>query len=147
MAQQDACSLLDADHVRVEQLFAEYDKSADDARKAELARQICQELKVHMEIEDEIFYPAFQEATGDARLVKQSEHEHDETRELIRQLEGARRIDDATMKKLEDVVRDHVKDERTKMFPEARNSASMDLMKLADELQARKSQLLTEHIA
>jgi iron-sulfur cluster repair protein YtfE (RIC family) len=120
MAQQDACTLLDDDHVQVEQLFAQYDSAGDDARKQALAQQICQELKVHMEIEDEIFYPAFRQATQDDKLVDQSKHEHEEARELIARLESAQRPDDGTMKKLEDAIRDHVKDERTKMFPKAR---------------------------
>lgn len=143
MAQQDACTLLDEDHVRVEQLFTQYNGERDDARKRALTRQMCQELKVHMEIEDEIFYPAFRAATQDVKLVQQSEHEHNETRDLIVRLEEAQALDDATMKKLQAVVRDHVKDERTKMFPKARESNRMDLMKLADQLETRKGQIVS----
>jgi iron-sulfur cluster repair protein YtfE (RIC family) len=144
MAQQDACTLLDEDHVRVERMFEQYAAAGD---KRALAQQICQELKVHMEIEDEIFYPAFRQATQDDKLVDQSKHEHEETRELIARLESSQQPDDGTMKKLEDVVRDHVKDERTKMFPKAREANNMDLMRLADQLQARKSELMAGHAA
>lgn len=143
MAQQDACTFLDEEHDRVEDLFRQYNGERDDERKRALTRQMCQDLKVHMEIEDEIFYPAFRAATQDDKLVQQSEHEHNETRDLIIRLEEAQALDDATMKKLQDVVRDHVKDERTKMFPKARESNSMDLVKLADQLKTRRKQILT----
>ena len=147
MAQQDACTLLDNDHVKVEQLFDQYNATRDDASKRALAQQICQELKVHIEIEDEIFYPAFRQATQDGKLVDQSNHEHQEALDLIARIEPQQQPDDGTMKKLEAVIRDHVKDERTKMFPEARKSGKMDLMGLADKLQARKSELMSAHPA
>ena len=147
MAQQDACTLLDEDHVKVEQLFQQYNGAGDDARKRELARQICQELRVHIEIENEIFYPAFRQATQDDQLVKHSLHEHDEALSLIGTIEAARQPHDQTMKTLEGAIRDHVKDEREKMFPQARQSGKMDLMGLADQLQARKAELMAGHAA
>jgi hemerythrin-like domain-containing protein len=145
MAQQDACTLLDEDHVKVEQLFQQYSAAGDDARKRELARQICQELRVHIEIENEIFYPAFRQATQDNQLVKHSLHEHDEALSLIGTIEAARQPHDQTMKTLESAIRDHVKDEREKMFPEARKAPGMDLTRLADQLQARKAELMAGH--
>jgi hemerythrin-like domain-containing protein len=147
MAQEDACTLLDMDHVKVEQLFENYASTPDEGTRRALAQQICQELKVHIEIEDEIFYPAFRQATQDDKLVDQSNHEHQEALDLIARLEPQQRPDDATMKKLEAVIRDHVKDERTKMFPEARKAGNMDLMGLADRLRARKSELMSGHPA
>ena len=63
--QQDACTLLDEDHNKAARLFEQYKAAHDDNRKRLLASQLCQELLVHMQIEDEIFYPAFQRATHD----------------------------------------------------------------------------------
>jgi len=63
---EDAITLLSADHTKVKQLFKEFqdlkeeDGSAED--KFELVTQICQELKIHTEIEEEIFYPAVRKA-------------------------------------------------------------------------------------
>lgn len=147
MAQQDACTLLDDDHVKVEQLFQQYNAGGDDARRRALAQQICQELRVHIEIENEIFYPAFRRATQDDKLVKESLHEHDEALSLIVTIEAARQPHDQTMKTLEKAIRDHVQDERTKMFPQARASQDMDLMRLAEQLQARKAELMAGHPA
>ena len=83
MTQQDACTLLDSDHQKVERLFAEYQSAGgDSSRKSELAQTICQELTVHATIEEEIFYPAFRQATGDNNLVDEAEEEHQDAKDL-----------------------------------------------------------------
>lgn len=141
MAQQDACTLLDADHNEVIGMFEQY-KAAHDGRRHELlASQISQNLLVHMQIEEEIFYPAFQRATGDEALLKDATREHNEARDLIAQIDKDRR-NAKLMLALEDNILDHVNDEREKMFPKARATPGMDLMALADQLEARKSELM-----
>ncbi|MGZ5114417.1 MAG: hemerythrin domain-containing protein, partial [Usitatibacter sp.] len=52
----DAIALLKADHAKVSAMFEQYDKLGDKAhaKKLELARRICNELKVHTQIEEEI---------------------------------------------------------------------------------------------
>lgn len=145
MPQQDACTLLDEDHKKVEQLFQQY-QSADASRKQQLAQTIAQELSVHMQIEDEIFYPAFLDATGDDDMIEEAEDEHDEARELIAKLEGGK-ADDEVMKELQKAIEHHVGEERREMFPKARETSSLDLVKLAQELEARKTELMSDHPA
>lgn len=145
MPQQDACTLLDEDHKKVEQLFREY-QSADASRKQQLAQTIAQELSVHMQIEDEIFYPAFLDATGDDDMIEEAEDEHDEARELIAKLEGGK-ADDEVMKELQKAIEHHVGEERREMFPKARETSSLDLVKLGQELEARKTELMSDHPA
>ena len=147
MAQQDACTLLDEDHNQVARLFQQYKAARDNSHKRVLAQQICQELTVHTRIEEEIFYPAFRQATGDESLVKESQREHQEARDLIAKVEGAAQPDDKVMLDLEDAVLHHVNDEREKMFPKARKAQNLDLMQLADRLEARKSELGAAHPA
>ena len=54
----DAIALLKADHREVEGWFEQFESSRSQSRQEELARKICQALKVHTQIEHEIFYPA-----------------------------------------------------------------------------------------
>jgi iron-sulfur cluster repair protein YtfE (RIC family) len=145
MPQQDACTLLDEDHKKVEQLFQQY-QSADASRKQQLAQTIAQELSVHMQIEDEIFYPAFLDATGDDDMVEEAEDEHDEARELIAKLEGGK-ADDEVMKELQKAIEHHVGEERREMFPKARETSGLDLVELARQLEARKTELMSDHPA
>ena len=87
MAQQDATVLLDTDHDEVIRMFEQY-KAAHDARRHQvLASEICQALVIHMQIEEEIFYPAYVEATGDREQLKDGLKEHQEARELIGRIE------------------------------------------------------------
>ena len=140
-ANDDAIDLLDDDHKQVERLFQQYKAAHDPSRKRTLAQQICQELTVHMRIEEEVFYPAFRQATGDQQTVQHSEKEHHEAMELVRRIEAAQ-VDDKVMLDLEDAILHHVQDEREKMFPQARKAQGLDLAKLAQQLQARKAELM-----
>lgn len=142
MAQQDACTLLDADHNEVIGMFEQYKAAHDGSRKEVLAAQIAKSLLVHMQIEDEIFYPAYERATRDEAQLKDARKEHNEARDLIHRIDRDRR-DARLMLELEDEILHHVNDEREKMFPKARASKDMDLMQLADQLQARKKELMT----
>ncbi|MDB5943348.1 MAG: hypothetical protein JWQ13_2914 [Ramlibacter sp.] len=51
------------------------------------------------------------------------------------------------MLELEDAILHHVNDERDKMFPKARATRGLDLMQLAQQLEARKTELMETHAA
>jgi hemerythrin superfamily protein len=144
MTQQDACALLDSDHERVERLFAQYQSEQDPARKSELAETVCMELTVHATIEEEIFYPAFRKASHDDAMVDEAEEEHQEVKDLITEIEDG---DDIAplMAQLQEMVAHHVKEERGEMFPKARKAPGLDLEALADQLEARKNELMENH--
>ncbi len=59
---QEATALLRADHKLVSGLFAEFDKTRSIPKKKKLVAQICFELSVHAQVEEEIFYPAVKQA-------------------------------------------------------------------------------------
>jgi hemerythrin superfamily protein len=144
MTQQDACTLLDTDHQKVERLFTEYQSAQDATKKSQLAQEICMELTVHAIIEEEIFYPAFLAATRDDDLVEEAQEEHQQAKDLIAEIEDGDKID-ALMARLQKAIEHHVKDERTEMFPKARKAAGMDLMALAAQLETRKQELMANY--
>ena len=86
---QDAIALLKADHRQVEEWFEQFEKARDDNRKQTLATKICDALKVHTTIEEEIFYPAFLEATEDKDLHHEAEIEHEGAKQLIAKIEAS----------------------------------------------------------
>jgi hemerythrin superfamily protein len=141
----DAIALLKADHRQVEEWFEQFEKARDDNRKQTLATKICAALKVHTTIEEEIFYPAFLEATEDKDLHHEAQVEHDGAKKLIAEIEASGPDDDyydAKVKVLSEMIKHHVKEEEQPggMFAEARKS-DMDLDALGERMAARKGQL------
>ena len=145
-AKSDAIALLKADHREVEKYFGQFEKTRTDERKLELAKKICQALKVHTQIEEEIFYPAFIEATEDEDLHHEAIVEHNGAKKLIAEIEDSGPSDDyydAKVKVLSEMIKHHVKEEEQPggMFAEARKS-DMDLVTLGAQLKARKQELV-----
>ena len=141
----DAVALLKADHRQVEEWFEQFEKSRSDDKKADLARRICRALRVHTTIEEEIFYPAFLEATGDEDIHHEAEVEHAGAKNLIAQIEKSGPNDDyfdAKVKVLSEMIKHHVKEEeqRDGMFAKAKAS-DMDLEALGERMQERKDEL------
>ncbi len=142
----DAIALLKADHRQVEDWFSKFEK-ANKSRKQQLAANICEALTVHTMIEEEIFYPAFLEATDDKDMHHEAVVEHAGAKQLIAEIQGMSTEDDyfdAKVTVLSEMIKHHVKEEEQPggMFAEARKS-SLDLKALGAQLMARKKELLT----
>ena len=152
-AAADACSLLDTDHRNVKKLFKEYEEltqskaASAQQKKRELATQICNELTVHAQIEEEIFYPALREAIKETDLLDEAEVEHGSAKELIAQIESAPDVDekfDAKVIVLGEYIAHHVKEERTEIFVKARAAKGLDLIAMREQLATRKEELMEE---
>jgi hemerythrin-like domain-containing protein len=139
----DAIGLLEADHREVDELFSAFDDAASDADKRAIANAICCALKVHAQIEEELFYPAALGATEAADLLKEATVEHCSARDLIAQIEAGapgEPLFDARVVVLGEYVRHHVEEEEDILFPLCRESG-MDLSALGQALLVRKQEL------
>ena len=148
-AKKDAVALLKDDHRTVEELFAQFEKSAGDGRKQKLANQICLELSVHAKIEEEIFYPAC-DGKVEEDLLKEAYVEHDGAKVLIAEILAGEPSDefyDSKVKVLQEQIEHHVEEEEKRLeglFSQARK-AGLDMDALGEQLAARKEQLLAEY--
>jgi hemerythrin superfamily protein len=147
IAYEDAIDLLDADHKAVKKLFIDYnalcDDGADGQQRKQLADRICQEISIHAQIEEEIFYPEVRKATGDDALLDDAEQEHAQAKEVIARIQGMAAGDkklDESVKKLAKMIDAHVLEEREQIFMKAQY-APMDLRGLAVPLARRKQAL------
>jgi len=143
---QDAIALLKADHRQVEEWFDQFESTRSGSRQEELARKICQALRVHTQIENKIFYPAFLEATDEKDIHHEAEVEHQGAEKLIAEIEASGPDDDyfeAKVTVLSEMIKHHVKEEekRDGMLAKARQS-DMDLVALGEQLAAMKSELM-----
>ena len=141
----DAVALLKADHRQVEQWFSQFEKTNSANKKQQLASNICAALTVHTSIEEEIFYPAFLQATGDQDMHHEAIVEHAGAKTLIAEIQDMSPSDDyfdAKVTVLSEMIKHHVKEEEQPggMFAEAKKS-DMDLRALANQLIARKKEL------
>jgi hemerythrin superfamily protein len=139
-----AITLLKEDHREVEELFEEYEELESENEKAELAEKICMELKVHSQIEEEIFYPAARKATGDDDLLDEAVVEHAGVKHLISEIEKMKIGDelyDAKIRVLGEQVKHHVKEEEEELFPEIEDS-KMDVADIGKKLATRKKALM-----
>lgn len=150
---KDACDLLDADHRAVKKMFKEYEELAGSRarsapqKKLELAHRICQELTVHAQVEDEIFYPAVRAAIKDTDLLDEAKVEHQTLHDLIVQIQRAGEASemvDAQVRVLGEYVDHHVKEERGEIFPRARSARKVDLVTMREHLEQRKEELMAE---
>ena len=145
-AAQDAIALLKADHRQAEEWFEQFEDTNRGSRKTKLAGQICEALRMHMIVEEEIFYPAFLAAAKEEDIHHEAIVEHAGAKNLIAQIEGSSPSDDyfdAKVKVLSEMIKHHVREEeqRDGMFAKARQSG-MDLRALGEAITARKRELM-----
>lgn len=148
---KNACDLLDADHLAVKHLFVDYARLAhapadEGAARLAIAMKICDELTVHAQIEEEIFYPALQGALPDAAdVLEEARAEHQEAKEMIARIREFGAADDALdalVAELARAVEHHVKEERDELFPKARAAQSLDLEAIGEQLRERQQALM-----
>jgi len=143
---QDGLQLLANDHRKVEGLFAAFERASGASAKEKLVKQICTELKIHAQIEEEVYYPAIRGKVEEADL-NEAYVEHDSAKLLINELEAAEPDEsyyDAKVKVLSELIEHHVKEEekqRDNLFQQTR-AADIDLDALGAQLAARKAELM-----
>lgn len=142
----DAIAMLKADHRAVEKLFGQFEKAKDAGRKKALADKACLELRVHMQIEEEIFYPTSREYLANEDIVDEAVVEHAAAKDLMAEIEGmdpADELYDAKMTVLQEQIEHHVAEEETKYFPAVKKT-DMDLQAIAARMKARKEALMAQ---
>ena len=142
----DAIQILTADHREVSKIFEQFEKiqdKDDTEKKQSLVQRACDELTLHAQVEEEIFYPALREAFKDDELIDEAEVEHASVKRLIAELadmEPGDELYDAKFTVLGEYVKHHVKEEQNEIFPEAKKS-KVDLEQLGQEIAERKEEM------
>jgi hemerythrin superfamily protein len=143
----DALSVLRRDHRLAEELFAEFARSAPQQLDP-LARRICKMLRVHTQIEEELFYPAVSRALTDdvseSPLLADAAREHAQAKETIVRIESM--TSDAAgfrdeVAQLARQIGEHVAKEEQELFPQVQTT-TIDLAALGVALAERRDTLL-----
>jgi len=144
----DAIALLKEDHAKVKKAFKEFEKmdKEDTESMKELVTTVCEDLKAHTMIEEELFYPAVRAEIDDDDLMNEAQIEHQSAKDLIEQLEGMQPDDELYVPMftvLGEYVNHHIQEEEEEMFPEVKE-LELDLEALGQQMQERKDELVGE---
>ena len=140
----DAFQLLSKDHQAVNEVFEKIGRAGKTAGKTrhQLFEKLRQELEIHTQIEEKIFYPEMKKHAGTKDLVGHALEEHDEVKQMLRDLA---KLDPQSeewtdmMLELKEAVQEHVEEEESKMFPAARRELDeARLQELGKRMQEMK---------
>jgi hemerythrin superfamily protein len=116
-----ATDLLKKQHRMVEKLFKQVEKTDDPRRRRQLMDEIVDALKLHTQIEEEVFYPAVRElGTSKAEeMIDEAFEEHHVVDLVLAELPEVDPEDErfeAKMTVLSELVQHHVEEEEKEMF-------------------------------
>jgi len=139
----DVIDVLTADHRDVTALIAEIWTIRDPMIRRDLTDTAISELVRHAVAEEMYVYPAMRKYLTDGeKAVAHDVEEHQELERAMKRLEGLEVADpqfDETLRQLEQVLADHVRDEETEQFPELRRQVPHDdLVAMAGKVQTAK---------
>ena len=143
-----AVELLKEQHDKVKKAFKEFEKLGREDAEAQqqLVQRVCEDLKLHTTLEEELFYPAAREAIDDEDILNEAQIEHETAKMLIEQLENMGPEDPnfhATFTVLGEYVVHHVKEEEGEMFPQVKKT-DLDLEELGARMRSRMEELMGE---
>jgi len=146
--QPEAIAMLIEDHQKVQKLFKTFERTEDQEQQQQLATQICNELTVHTQLEEQVFYPAAREALDEEEidLVEEATVEHQVAKELVEKIKQSRPHDEeycALLTVLGEYVNHHIEEEQKELFPQLKKTG-IDFEGLGEEMMQKKQQLMSE---
>jgi hemerythrin-like domain-containing protein len=146
----NAIALLKSDHATVKRLLRELNATTERAGKQRerLLADLEREIKIHSQIEEELFYPTFKKAaegTEAEDLFYEATEEHHVVDIVLPALKSTSTKAPefgAKAKVLMDLIEHHAQEEETQMFTKARRLLDDEQLRvLGEELKARKKTL------
>lgn len=147
MSKPDAIELLKEDHRQLRKLFSEFKTASKDDTRLMVIATTCEALMVHVQIEEEIFYPAVRQGLEVDALLDEAEVEHRVAHKLmedIGELEWGGHKLYAIFTVLAEYTEHHLKEEENELFPKVSAAKNLDLKQLGRQLAERKQELLIE---
>jgi len=145
---QDAIALLKQDHKKVQGMLKKLQNAKNGDSRRNLFGQIQHDLKIHTQIEEEIFYPAFKNASRtkeEKKLFFEANQEHHVVDLVLPEMEtsslGTEEFS-AKAKVLLDLVEHHIEEEEDQMFPKAKKILGTERLRdLGMQMRRRKNEL------
>lgn len=146
----NAIEMLKEDHDKVKKLLKDLTDTAtkDERKREQLLEKIEQELLVHTQLEEEIFYPAFR-AAGDGKhevMFFEAVEEHRAVEKLVlpdlKKTKPASEKFSGRAKVLKELVEHHMQEEENEMFPMSEKMMEAEALdELGKQMRQRKKEL------
>lgn len=136
----NAINVLTKDHRKVEELFSQIESGEGD--RMEVFKQINDELTLHAQVEETLFYPELELKGETSEQVQHSYEEHLEAKNLLAELSAGNPDDEGWMSKLQKLkesVNHHVQEEESELFPKAEEILGEErLESLGEKIESMK---------
>jgi iron-sulfur cluster repair protein YtfE (RIC family) len=135
----DVTRILEADHRTVEELLGKIERAEGDERLP-LIEELVTNLQAHMELEEQVVYPAMQPVTG-KEDVEEGEKEHELARKAIADVQELAPDEPgfgAALDACKAGIDHHVKDEEDEIFPKLRKEGERALAEMATPFMTKR---------
>jgi hypothetical protein len=122
----DVTKLLESDHRQVEALFEAIEAAQGDDRMP-LIDELATSLQAHMELEEQVLYPAMGSATGE-EAVEEGDKEHELARKSLQDMIDLAPDEPgfgAAMEATKAGIHHHVEEEEGEIFPKLRREGTV----------------------
>ncbi|MDQ2649838.1 MAG: hemerythrin domain-containing protein [Actinomycetota bacterium] len=138
----DVTRMLEADHRMVEGLFSKIEEAEGEERTA-LVSELAEALQSHMELEEQVVYPAMAPVTGEEK-VEEGVTEHQLAKkglaDLVAQTPDGPGFG-AAMEAVKAGIEHHVEEEEQDVFPELRREGMAVIEDMAGSFMAKRQSL------
>lgn len=140
----DATELLKQDHREIEDLFERIEETDDDQERQDLAIELVEALRLHIDVKTDIFYPAVRDALKKPAMIDDATVLLDTADYLLTLIEDEPEdpLLEARLRVLKQMVIDHFEEEEDQLFKKLRGDVDMEV--LGERIAQRKSDLMTE---
>ena len=144
----NAITMLKSDHATLKRILRELNEVTAPKERERLAADLEREVKMHAQIEEEVFYPAFKartEKTDDVDMFYEAAEEHHIVDMVLPALKAANPKShefEAKAQVLKDLIEHHIREEEGEMFAAARRVFPEEqLREIGDLMQTRKESI------
>jgi iron-sulfur cluster repair protein YtfE (RIC family) len=138
----DVTRILEADHRQVEDLLSKIERAEGEARTP-LIEELATSLKSHMQLEEQVVYPAFQPVVG-GEAVEGGTTEHELARKAVADVQRLGPTDPGfggALDALKAGIEHHVEDEEKDVFPKVRKEGEKVLADVATPFMKKRLEL------
>ena len=138
----DPTKLLEADHRIVESLFDQIEQ-AEGEERTPLIEELATSLRAHMELEEQVVYPAMEPITG-AETVQEGVTAHELARTALADMVALAPDEPGFGAALEAVkagIEHHVEEEEGEVFPQLRNEGQEQLATMSTPFMQKRMEL------